>query len=348
MRSSIAAGSALLSLVAAQGASQFDPTLTTGKAVDDIPVLGFGTWSLSKDDAGVKAVANAIKLGYRSIDAATAYQNQQWVGMGIDGWRLDVANEVDHAFWREFCKLVRELKPDIFILGEFWHNALGWISSAKFDSAMHYPLLFRVSEFFFDGSPATRFANDIVNMLHWYPETVHDVLFTLLGTHDTARLLNRAKDDLSLTKLCFLFQFTHPGTPCIYYGDEIGMSGEYDPGCRRCMEWDPKKQNRDLFKFVQFLVNLRKTKEELITGLLTFLEVNDKKQYIVYRRSTIGSNIVVALSLNPKDDVELELELGADVGTDLESGKTINFKEKKLIVPHKSFRLIHYSTPHVE
>jgi len=90
---------------------------------------------------------------------------------------------------------------------------------------------------------------------------------------------------------------------------------------------------------------LRKTKQELISGILSILEVNDQKQYIVYRRSTVGSNIVVALSLNPKDDVEIEL--GAGVGTDMETGKDINFKEK-LIVPHKSYRIIHYITPQVE
>jgi len=102
-----------------------------------------------------------------------------WVAeFDVDGWRLDVANEVDHKFWRKFCRAVRKVKPDSFILGELWHNALLWVNRAEFDSTMHYPLIWKCEDLILrQGKPST-FANEINELLHWYPEVVSQVLFT--------------------------------------------------------------------------------------------------------------------------------------------------------------------------
>src|SRR5690625_6405372 len=79
-----------------------------------------------------------------------------------------------------------------------------------------------------------------------YPDNVNEVAFNLLDSHDTERILTLADGNLAKVKLLYLFQLSFIGTPCLYYGDEIGMAGDGDPGCRACMIWDENKQNRQL------------------------------------------------------------------------------------------------------
>ncbi|WP_208589796.1 glycoside hydrolase family 13 protein [Gracilibacillus suaedae] len=177
----------------------------------------------------------------------------------IDGWRLDVANEVDHAFWRDFRKVVKEVKPEAYILGEIWHDAMPWLQGDQFDAVMNYPFTNGAVEYF-----ATRqmdsqtFADSITNVLHMYPQNVNEAAFNLLDSHDTARILTMAEGNKDLVKLLYVFQMSFLGSPCIYYGDEIGITGGDDPGCRKCMEWDESKQDRELFRFVQNLIKMRK------------------------------------------------------------------------------------------
>ena len=144
----------------------------------------------------------------------------------IDGWRLDVANEVDHSFWREFRKTVKSVKPDAYILGEIWHDSMPWLQGDQFDAVMNYPFTQSALDFFAKGTiNADVFAQRISHVLHSYPNNVNEVSFNLLGSHDTPRILTIANENKDRLKLLFLFQLTFIGSPCIYYGDEIGMTG---------------------------------------------------------------------------------------------------------------------------
>jgi len=227
------------------------------------------------------------------VDAA-----RHWVAeFDIDGWRLDVANEIDHKFWRKFCRAVRKVKPDCFVLGELWHNALLWINGAEFDSTMHYPLIWKIEELIVKQGKPSNFANQINEILHWYPEVVSHALFILLSSQDTIRIFTRCNEDVNLTKLFFLLQFTHPGSPCIWYGDEIAMPGGLDPDCRACMQWHPEKQNTDFRKYVQKLIAIRKKYSALKTGTLKFIETNDPDKFLVYKRENDTETIVVVLNV---------------------------------------------------
>lgn len=185
----------------------------------------------------------------------------------IDGWRLDVADEVDHSFWREFRKAIKGTKPDAFILGEVWHNAERWLGGDQFDSVMNYPWREAVTDFFAQGkSDAGSFDAALAHLRMAYSDEVNAGLVNLLGSHDTPRFLTVCGDDTRKMSLAVVFQMTYPGVPMVYYGDEVGMKGDSDPDCRRTMIWDPEQQDQDLLGLYRRLIGLRRAWPWLSSG----------------------------------------------------------------------------------
>lgn len=210
--------------------------------------------------------------------------------IGIDGWRLDVANEVDHSFWRDFRKVVKGANPEAYILGEVWHDSIMFLQGDQFDGVMNYPFANAVLDFFvFGRHDARQFADRVNELLVRYPKQAVEASFNHLGTHDTVRLLTLCKGDKRLMRLAILFQFTSAGAPCVYYGDEIGLEGEFDPDNRRCMEWDPAKQDRELFLFHQSVISLRKSSPRCVPGRLTFC-VRRRTNGLWPTKDRIGTN----------------------------------------------------------
>lgn len=202
----------------------------------------------------------------------------------LDGWRLDVANEIDHHFWRDFRKIVKTANPEAYIIGEVWSDSLTWLLGDQFDSVMNYPFADKVLEFFNGGMDGYSFSNEMGSLIMRYPQQTNEVIFNMLCSHDTPRLLTRVGNDKRKLKLCVVFLFTYIGTPCIFYGDEIGMNGEGDPDCRKCMEWDPKKQDRELYDFYKIMIELRRQHGALRHGRFRFLQANSNDPCIVYER----------------------------------------------------------------
>ncbi|MGP4082259.1 glycoside hydrolase family 13 protein [Pseudalkalibacillus sp. R45] len=229
----------------------------------------------------------------------------------IDGWRLDVANEVDHAFWRDFRQVVKEVKRDVYILGEIWHDAMPWLQGDQFDAVMNYP--FTNAALNFLGKNKIDAAEFKAQMTKWkvaYPQNVNDAAFNLLGSHDTPRILTLCRDDHQRVKLLFLFQLTFTGSPCIYYGDEIGIDGGQDPGCRKCMVWDEQEQDMELRKFVRRLIELRRSYAVLQGDAeFRFVDGTVGKDVVVYERSTADAKITVAIN-NSEENAKLKLAEG--------------------------------------
>jgi cyclomaltodextrinase len=216
--------------------------------------------------------------------------------VGIDGWRLDVANEVDHQFWREFRRVVKAAKPDAYILGEIWHDALMWLQGDQFDAVMNYPFTNAVLDFFCRRSiDAEQFSHRIGALMAQYPLQVHEAAFNLLGSHDTERILTVCNGDKRLVQMATAFQFTFPGVPCIYYGDEIGLDGGHDPDCRKCMVWDEAGQDRQMFTFFQRMIALRKKHSALRTG--TFRFVKAEGSLVAYERRDEHERFVIAANV---------------------------------------------------
>jgi cyclomaltodextrinase / maltogenic alpha-amylase / neopullulanase len=221
----------------------------------------------------------------------------------IDGWRLDVANEVDHAFWREFRQEVKKIKPDIYILGEIWHDSMPWLRGDQFDAVMNYPFATNILHLFSKKSISSKeFVENMNSVIHMYPHNVNDVAFNLVGSHDTHRILTECSDDVRLVKLIYTIMLTFIGTPCIYYGDEIGITGEQDPGCRKCMEWDETKQNRDLFQHVKKLIQLRYDNPLLANeGKLTFIPSDYHDSCIAYTKSNGTSTFLIVINTKEEE-----------------------------------------------
>lgn len=175
----------------------------------------------------------------------------------IDGWRLDVSNEVSHDFLREIKKTSRAAKADTFILGENWDQSIPWLQGDQMDSVMNYDLVYPLWEYLQEKIDLSTFTDIVSNYLATTPKNAMENMFNLIDSHDTIRILRRLKDNIDKTKLAYLFMFLSAGAPNIYYGGEVGLTGEHDPDNRRCMIWDEDKQDLDLFNFIQTLINLR-------------------------------------------------------------------------------------------
>ncbi|WP_335870038.1 alpha-glycosidase [Bacillus sp. 2205SS5-2] len=216
----------------------------------------------------------------------------------IDGWRLDVANEVDHEFWRDFRKEVRAIKPDLYILGEIWHDSMPWLLGDQFDAVMNYPFTNNILNLFAKQTiNAKQFVENMTNVNHMYPTTVNSVAFNLVDSHDTPRVLTVCGENKARMKQIYNFMLTFTGTPCIYYGDEIGMTGEQDPGCRKCMEWDKNKQDLDLFQHIQKLLSLRKEHTLLANeGTFTFLPPELHENVVAFTKSDGHHTMLILLN----------------------------------------------------
>lgn len=252
--------------------------------------------------------------------------------VGIDGWRLDVANEVDHDFWREFRKVVKRANPEAYILGEIWHESAPWLEGDKFDAVMNYPFTDAVLDFFVHGSlDAEGFANSIGRQLSRYPLQASEVAFNLLDSHDTPRLLTLAAGDKNKMRLASLFQFTFMGTPCVYYGDEFGMDGDGDPGCRKCMEWNPEQQDHNLFEFYRQLIQIRHEQPALRTGTFTFLEAGRQGSKLAYERRLDLETIVVLI--NSEETAQtFRIDVDEKNWENLFTGDTVRAERGKLIM----------------
>ena len=181
----------------------------------------------------------------------------------IDGIRFDVGNEVSHRFLKRMREHLKKIKPDIYLLGEIWHDASQWLAGDEYDSVMNYPLMSGIHDFFLDQTMGKEEFENMVNRCYtMYMQQNNNVLFNLLDSHDTERLMNRFHDlDKFYQQLAVLF--TLPGSPCIYYGTEIAMEGGFDPDCRRCMPWDEigSEENRERIGQMKKLIRLRKEEE---------------------------------------------------------------------------------------
>ena len=193
----------------------------------------------------------------------------------IDAWRLDVANEVDHQFWRDFRKAVLAKKPDFYILGEVWHTSQPWLNGDEFHAVMNYPLSDSIKDYFLSRSKKTnQFIAEINCQSMYYKQQISEVMFNLLDSHDTERILTTAQGDIQLVKSALAFLFLQRGTPCIYYGTELELGGAMDPDCRRVMPWDRVSNDNDMLNFMKNLIQLRKDVADIIQhGKFTLEEI---------------------------------------------------------------------------
>jgi glycosidase len=260
-----------------------------------------------------------------------------WVKkFGIDGWRLDVANEVDHSFWREFRKEIKTINPDIYILGEAWHDAMPWLSGDQFDAVMNYPLTDAIIGYFAKNEfGTTEFINQVNTNIVNYPVSVRKVMFNLLDSHDTTRIITHALGNINRVKMAYAFLFSHTGTPSIYYGGEVGMDGGHDPLCRKCMVWEEEKQNKDMFEYVKTLISLRNENKSLKSENLIWIDLKKENALGYIKKSEGNPSIYCYFNLSDK---KIKIKAKYKSGINLFNGEIVGNDE--LIINPNTFMFI--------
>jgi len=239
-----------------------------------------------------------------------------WLEFGIDGWRLDVPEEIqDDSFWREFRQIVKSVNPEAYIVGEIWHEARHWLQGDMFDAVMNYQITGPVLNFFGSRSlnmswkhndvvlgpiDAAQFAarmNDVHALYDW------EIILTqmnMLDSHDMPRALWLVGNDKLAYRLAVLCALTLPGAPNVYYGDEIGLSAAGDPHCRQAFPWDqPESWDLALRQDMRAAIALRHATPALRTGDFEF--VLAEESLVVYRRRFQGQEVLVAFNAGMLD-----------------------------------------------
>lgn len=250
---------------------------------------------------------------------------RRWLRCGISGWRLDVADELPDAFLDAFRKSVKAENPNALILGEVWEDASNkcsygqrrrYLQGNQLDSVMNYPFAEAILTFIRSGK-AESFSDQILNIIENYPKCVTDILMNHIGTHDTMRAITalagesceyrdrvwQSKHALSksqyqkgvkLLQLAAVIQYTLPGVPSLYYGDEAGLQGYKDPFNRTCYPWG--KENKPLLAFYRALGQVRKNCDCLRDG--TFHTVSEMLSCLAFERANEKDEILVIVNRN--------------------------------------------------
>jgi len=252
---------------------------------------------------------------------------EHWIAFGADGWRLDVPAEIDDDdFWREFRRRVKRVNPDAYIVGEIWTEAQRWLQGDQFDAVMNYIQTHAAVRFFgartlaplwLGGTyppptplDAEGFARDIEAMLALYDWQITLAQLNLLSSHDMPRFLTLVKGDQSALRMAMLFQMTMPGAPTVYYGDEIGLQGGYDPACRGAMPWDERQWDIALRDYIRAAIQLRHAHPALRRG--TYRTTLAKGELFAYERAYEGQHLVVTFN-TAQSERQLHLSLADPV-----------------------------------
>ncbi|MBR3149011.1 MAG: glycoside hydrolase family 13 protein [Eubacterium sp.] len=288
---------------------------------------------------GIKLLPEIIEEdeSYREYICGKKGILRKWLRCGISGWRLDVADELPDIFLDDLRKTVKDENHNAVIIGEVWEDATTkfaygerrrYLLGEQLDSVMNYPFADAILNFVrFKNADA--FFDSVLGIIENYPPQVTNVLMNHIGTHDTERAINRlAGEDcegrgrewqyehntlshydylhgVSLMKMASLLQYTLPGVPSLYYGDEIGMMGYKDPFNRGCMQWD--NINVELLRWYKRLGEIRRGCHVFREG--DFEPVFCSHKTIAYKRTDDSSEVLVAMNL---DEMPIDIEIGAE------------------------------------
>lgn len=280
---------------------------------------------------------------------------EYWIKQGIDGWRLDVPDCVQaDGFWQEFRQRIKAINPDAYIVGEIWSDASAWLDGTQFDGVMNYQFAEPTIAFTtgdrlqkqhlrgehyqpYPALTAADYGQKVQTLLQRHPWDIQLTQLNLLDSHDTARLITLANGDRPSVDLATLLLLTFPGTPCIYYGDEVGLPGEFDPDNRRSFPpesaWD-----QDCLNLHRQLIALRKRYKSLQYGDYQVVATQDLGY--VCQRQFRSERIIVAVNAA---ETPLTIELPTDFGTSADSlkplfstGAAIAIKGSSLLLPART------------
>lgn len=321
---------------ASRGFYYFNHTLENGKDSPYLDWFTFTRFPLHAYDDGQQGYAAWWNI--KALPKLNTFNPQvreyimrvgeHWIAQGVDGWRLDVPGEIDDdSFWQEFRARVKSQNPDAYIVGEIWHRADRWLMGDQFDAVMNYQFTRAALSYCIGAKNLAReltqgssygdvmnadaklFAEMLEHVQSWYPPEITYAQMNLLDSHDTARFLTIARGDKSALKLAWLAMMTYPGTPTLYYGDEIGMEGARDPDCRRGMIWDDKKWDHDLLAIAKRYIGLRR-QYLVLRRPGTYARLYAEGKVYAAARQLGGETLILAMNAGEKP-ARVDLNLGS-------------------------------------
>lgn len=238
---------------------------------------------------------------------------EYWLKQGIDGWRLDVPDQVAReGFWEEFRARVKNINSEAYIVGEIWTPAEKWLDGTKFDGVMNYQfteatLAFcggdRILAEYVETPPyypypaltGIEYKSKIETLLNRYDWEINLTQLNLLASHDTARLLTIAGNDIKTVELATLLLLTFVGSPSIYYGDEVGLEGGLDPDSRRSFP-DEQNWNQELLNYHRELIKLRQEYSALRRG--NYQVISADKFVYIFTREFGQEKVMIAVNID--------------------------------------------------
>ena len=243
------------------------------------------------------------KINTENEEVINYFKNvvKYWTELGIDAWRFDVANELSHNFVKEIRKEILSINRECYIIGEIWHDAQNWLKGDEFHAVMNYTYTNSMIEYFAKG---TIDKLELKRRLHRhemkYNSNSLKCAFNVVDTHDTERILYTCKEDKIRLMHLIVFLFSQKGSPCIYYGTEIGMTGDGIglENNRRCMIWDDSLQDKNLFDFYKNIIKFRKENSIYLNDSLLEFEDSD---ILVYKTLNKNRSFRYILNNSSKD-----------------------------------------------
>lgn len=212
----------------------------------------------------------------------------------IDGWRLDVGDEISHFFWKNFRKAIKAVKKDMLIIGEIWHYAGDFLEGDEWDTVMNYPFYLNLIDLLADEKiNVSQFVQNLGYLKGRLNKKCYPLMWNLIDSHDTARFLHLCNDNKKKQHLAAAFQLLLPGMPMVYYGDEYAMPGANDPDCRRGMYWDEEYQDKEMYNWYKKLMQIRKAHACIVEGEMIETITNDDDDTIVMIRKNGDETIAM-------------------------------------------------------
>ncbi len=270
---------------------------------------------------------NKSNKDYRALVFGKNGVVEKWQKLGADGWRLDVVDELPIDFVNLLIKKIKSVNKDALVIGEVWEDASTKVSYGELrpyllgdqlDGTMNYPFMNAIIAYVRDGDEKF-FKDTVQSILENYPKETVYCLMNSLGTHDTVRIINALSDvrahgwskthklgyklpDSEYEKakkklyLASVLQFTLPGIPSIFYGDEAGLQGFDDPINRRPYPWG--SEDKEILAHYKKLGRIRRENRAVFSG---GFNMRDENGLVAYERASGDDEILIAVNAGADD-----------------------------------------------
>ncbi|MDP6962730.1 MAG: alpha-amylase family glycosyl hydrolase, partial [Planctomycetota bacterium] len=261
---------------------------------------------------------------------------RKWLATGISGWRLDAAEDVgpgcsggDHSVWQEMRSTLKADDPDALLILEEWGSASSWLYGDQFDGVMNFNgFLFPIQEYsLYSHTSTDDFKSGLMRAVRAYPATSNHSSWNQIGNHDISRGLTRASNDALRMRDAIFLQMCLPGSPVIYYGDEIGTQGGADPDNRRTINWDINTWDIDTLLHTRKLIKLRKQNPALREGSFDPYWVHHSGRVLAFAREH-PQQTLLAIASNGSQSLQTSVPVDSyfadgEVLVDLLSNQTV-------------------------